>query len=196
MEGNGGRRKREMTPWGRRRSGWAAAHSCAGVLGSASLRTDAVVHRRASPRVGSISVQNEGWGEGRRRRLWSACPGRDDRHDLASRHGLPRTRHSDTRRSTCRGRDDGHGLALRHGLPITESVPREAAAARQTAKPFQRIPATRMRCRPQRKCGDAHTACCVYMWYLLALPLGHGWVCVCRRAGSRGGGGGASWHAL
>jgi hypothetical protein len=32
------------------------------VLGSASLRADAVDHRRASCRVGSISVQNEGGG--------------------------------------------------------------------------------------------------------------------------------------
>jgi hypothetical protein len=72
------------------------------VLGSAPLRAVAVGRRRASSRVRSISVQNEGWGEGRRRRRWSAC----------------------------RGSDDRHGLASRHGLPITESVLRAAVAAR------------------------------------------------------------------
>ena len=43
------------------------------------------------------------------------------------------------RRSACRGRDDRHGLASRDGLPLTESVPRAAAAARPTAGRFQRI---------------------------------------------------------
>jgi hypothetical protein len=100
------------------------------------------------------------------------------------------------RRSTCRGRDDGHGLALRHGLPLKESVLCAAAVARQTAKPFQSIPATRMRCRQQRCCGDAHTVCCVHMWCLIARPLGCGWVCVWRGAGNHGGGGGAALHEL
>jgi len=99
-------------------------------------------------------------------------------------------------RSTCRGSYDGHGLALRHGLPLTESVLHAAAAARQTAGPFQSIPATCMRCRPQRGCGAAHTACCVHMWCLIAWPFGRCWVCVWRGAGGRGGGGGASCHTL
>ena len=44
--------------------------------------------------------------------------------------------------------------------------------------------------------GNTHTACCVRVWCLIARPLGRGWVCVWRGAGSRGGGGGAGWHAL
>ena len=47
-----------------------------------------------------------------------------------------------------------------------------------------------------RGCGDAHTACCVHMWCLIARPLERDWVCVWRGAGGRGGGDGAGWHAL
>jgi hypothetical protein len=47
-----------------------------------------------------------------------------------------------------------------------------------------------------RGCGDAHTACCVRVWCLIALPLGRGWVCVWLGASGRGGGGGAGSHAL
>ena len=47
-----------------------------------------------------------------------------------------------------------------------------------------------------RGCGDAHTACCVHMWCLIARPLERDWVCVWRGAGGSGGGDGAGWHAL
>jgi hypothetical protein len=59
------------------------------------------------------------------------------------------------------------------------------------------FPATRMRWRRAlRGCGDAHTACCVRVWCLIARPLGRGWVCVWPGAGGRGGGGGDGWHSL
>ena len=89
----------------------AGGRAAVRVLGWASPRAGAVGRRRASSRVGSISVQNGGWGEGRRRRRWSAC----------------------------RESDDRHGLASMNGLQLTESVLRAAAAARPTAGLFQRI---------------------------------------------------------
>jgi len=47
-----------------------------------------------------------------------------------------------------------------------------------------------------RRCGDAHTACCVHMWCLIAWPLELDWVCVWRWAGGRRGGDWAVWHAV
>jgi hypothetical protein len=50
--------------------------------------------------------------------------------------------------------------------------------------------------RALRDCGDAHTACCVRVWRLIAQPLGRDWVCVWRGSGGHGDGGEAGWHAL